>query len=153
MASSVRKICGKVVKGIKPQYLTAFHQEFVDTFLKPRRGKNGVWFRPVLGAMQVAALRKETLMEHGVWPYEKERRPQQLRVKFKGRRHELGKEERQAMIEENLKDMDEKIAAHKKELRDARPKMDTMYNAMKLFEIEPALLEKEKGGKKKKNKK
>mmetsp|Transcript_18831 Transcript_18831/g.46181 ORF Transcript_18831/g.46181 Transcript_18831/m.46181 type:complete len:149 (-) Transcript_18831:208-654(-) len=147
--STVRRIAGRLVRGIKPEYLMTYNQSFVDEFLKPRM-RNRRKCAPKLGARQVAELRKEVIMAGGTWPYEKQKRPQALRITFKGHKHKLSETERKAMIEENLKDMDEKIAAHKKALRDARPRKGTFYEALNLHEIDPYVLEKEGGKKKKK---
>ena len=36
-SSSVRRIAGRLVRGIKPEYFEAYNEEFVQTFLKPRK--------------------------------------------------------------------------------------------------------------------
>jgi hypothetical protein len=167
----MRRIAGRLVKGLEPRYLESYHEEFVNKFLKATRVPDSKkWKSPILGPRQVAELRKvghfaapdafpppliyaipskENLMAGKAWPYEKKRKPQPLYVKRKSHRHILGKEERDATIAKNLEDMDERIAAHKKALRDAKPRMDTWYTALNLADHEPALLNKSKGKKKK----
>eukprot|EP00954_Amorphochlora_amoebiformis_P002317 182040-Amorphochlora_amoeboformis.AAC.1 len=107
---SVRRLAGRIVKGLKPEYFESYNEEFVQKFLRPQKIPDSrKWRRPVLGGRQVAELRKECLVAGNAWPYEKERKPQALRVKRKGRKHLLSKPEREARIAENLVGMEERI--------------------------------------------
>uniref|UniRef100_A0A7S3ZGD6 MRPL25 domain-containing protein n=1 Tax=Lotharella globosa TaxID=91324 RepID=A0A7S3ZGD6_9EUKA len=136
---SARRVAGRFIRGLKPEYFETYSEEFVQNFMKPRRGKGKAWLRPVLGARQVAELRKETLMSGKAWPYEKEKKPRPLRVVKKSHKHILTEPERKALIEESLKDMDERIEAHKKALRDARPRKRTLYHWLDLAKEEDQL--------------
>ena len=55
----VRRIAGRLIKGLKPEYLEAYNEEFVQKFLRPIKVEGKRYRkRPLLGARQVAELRK-----------------------------------------------------------------------------------------------
>lgn len=117
-------------------------------FLKPRKIPNSkAWMRPILGARQVAALRKQTILSGGFWPYEKRRRPQPLHVKRKGHKNEHGREEREARIAEALKDQDERIAEMQAEIRANKPRNRNWFELLDLQRFDKQAAG---GGKKKK---
>ena len=87
--------------------------------LRPRL-VGGRWHKPALSGKRAAKLRKETLLAGGDWPHDPPRKPGKPLV-FKGElKRARAKEDREALIAENLKQMPKWVAAHREERRAVR---------------------------------
>lgn len=92
-----------------------------EAALKPQK-VNGLWRKPAISAKNVARLRRESLLAGEQWQFEEEKKPRPYK-KPKGHKVDRLKQIRLVEIEENMKNMPQKIAKY----RESQKLKDTSY--------------------------
>ena len=89
----------------------ALLKKFGEAALKPQK-VNGLWRKPAISAKNSARLRKDTLLAGEEWEFEQEKKPRPYK-KPKGHKVDRLQLIRKAEIEENMKNMPQKIAKYR----------------------------------------